>query len=143
MCFNNYKDQNLFKIPIYIYVANLKFIRQKLAEWWPSKICKKKRKNLKKCFFSDNFSTMKNYILDKEQKRCKRPIYIYIANINKIYRFLKKIRPFKKSKMAALKIQNQQFWPIIQFMANWFWKPIIRPGNYCRSIKGPVVFDFI
>ena len=53
---------------------------------------------------------------------------------------VKKIKPFTKSKMAALKIQNQQFWPIIQ-LANCFWKPIIRPGNYCRSIKGPVVFD--
>ena len=55
---------------------------------------------------------------------------------------LKKIKPFKKSKMAALKIQNQQFRAIIQFMANRLWKPIIRPCNYCRSIKGPVVFDF-
>ena len=30
--FNNHKEQNLFKMPIYIYVANLKFIRRKLAE---------------------------------------------------------------------------------------------------------------
>ena len=30
--FNNHKEQNLFKMPIYIYVAILRFMRRKLAE---------------------------------------------------------------------------------------------------------------
>ena len=62
---------------------------------------------------------MKNYILDKEQKKMQKTnLHLHSKYQQNISILKKKIRPFKKYKMAALKIQNQQFWPIVQFMAN-------------------------
>ena len=66
-------------------------------------------------FFKIKFSTMKNFILNTEQKRCKKPIYICLSNISRKKLFIIEKTPFKKIQNGRFKNKKYQYFNIKKY----------------------------